>query len=378
MTKKAACHSTGLPARSPCSAVRSPRTATQEQPAPDCRQPARSDKTQSGRMDRSTFLNTRSLKPLDQENQRSSTYVHSTPEEPAEQAEGQENEGPPSTPQTLPGSINKVSLSECGNLALSSQRGQYRGSDARKLLQEKIAKKGLMEDISLGLHLKNSHHRDRQEEGLVPSETAGKEESQSNARSRSSGSQSPPRRAWPDTEIVSGLFPRAPSQFLRLPPGPRAQEEALLLSRFPQPLKEESPSAQVSEPRATYLSVAAAPPPEGAVRGRCRKFVPLPAPDAAGKGQGAPRRVRDCPLRSRAGRSSQISAGLPPARLQVYSGSPGKDEAGEGPSAAPRRALWLVWLKLEVSRNQSGLGRTMACKGGCGVFPTRNILLAPH
>lgn len=53
---------------------------------------------------------------------------------------------------------------------------QYSGSDARKLLQEKIAKKGLMEDIGLGLDLKNSHHRDRQEEGLVPSETAGKEE----------------------------------------------------------------------------------------------------------------------------------------------------------------------------------------------------------
>lgn len=52
---------------------------------------------------------------------------------------------------------------------------QYTGSDARKLLQEKIAKKGLMEDTGSELDLKNSHHRDRQEEGLVPSETAGKE-----------------------------------------------------------------------------------------------------------------------------------------------------------------------------------------------------------
>ena len=73
------------------------------------------------------------------------------------------------------------------------------------------------------------------------------------------------------------------------------------------------------------LSVAAAPPPEGAVGGQCRKFVPLPAPHAARKGDGAPRRVRDSPLRSRAGRGSQISAQLPHARLQVYSGSPGKD-----------------------------------------------------
>lgn len=39
---------------------------------------------------------------------------------------------------------------------------QYRGSDARKLLQEKIAKKGLMEDTGSELDLKNSHHRDRQ------------------------------------------------------------------------------------------------------------------------------------------------------------------------------------------------------------------------
>lgn len=35
---------------------------------------------------------------------------------------------------------------------------QYRDSDARKLLQEKIAKKGLMEDTGSELDLKNSHH----------------------------------------------------------------------------------------------------------------------------------------------------------------------------------------------------------------------------
>ena len=39
---------------------------------------------------------------------------------------------------------------------------QYRGSDARKLLQEKIAKQGLMEARGSELDLKNSHHRDRQ------------------------------------------------------------------------------------------------------------------------------------------------------------------------------------------------------------------------
>ena len=75
------------------------------------------------------------------------------------------------------------------------------------------------------------------------------------------------------------------------------------------------------------------------MRGQCRKFVPLPAPDAERKGERAPRRVRDSPLRSRAGRRSQISARLPPARLQVDSGSPGKDEAGEGPSATRRRCV---------------------------------------
>ena len=58
-----------------------------------------------------------------------------------------------------------------------------------------------------------------------------------------SGSQPPPRRAWSDTETLSGLFPRARSQFLRLPSGLRAQEEALLPSRFPQPLKQETPSS---------------------------------------------------------------------------------------------------------------------------------------
>lgn len=42
---------------------------------------------------------------------------------------------------------------------------------------------------------------------------------------------------------MSGLFPRARSQFLRLPSGLRAQEEALLPSRFPQPLKQETPSS---------------------------------------------------------------------------------------------------------------------------------------
>lgn len=52
---------------------------------------------------------------------------------------------------------------------------QYRGSDARELLQEKIAKKGLMENTGLELDLKNSHHRDRKEEGPVPAERVEKE-----------------------------------------------------------------------------------------------------------------------------------------------------------------------------------------------------------
>lgn len=51
---------------------------------------------------------------------------------------------------------------------------QYRDSDARKLLQEKIAKKGLMEDTGSELDLKNSHHQDRKEEAPVPSERVGK------------------------------------------------------------------------------------------------------------------------------------------------------------------------------------------------------------
>lgn len=99
------------------------------------------------------------------------------------------------------------------------------------------------------------------------------------------------------------------------------------------------------------------------MRGQCRKFVPLPAPDAARKGERAPRRVRDSPLRSRAGRRSQISARLPPARLQVYSGSPGKDEAGEGPSATRRRCV-SGWRSRAAPRLPRPLPRALGSAGG--------------
>lgn len=89
---------------------------------------------------------------------------------------------------------------------------------------------------------------------------------------------------------MSGLFPRARSQFLRLPPGRRAREEALLLSRFPQPLKQESPSS-------ASLRTARHVPVRG--RGSCSR----------GRGAGTVQKV--CAA-ARAGRREEGGAGSSP------------------------------------------------------------------